>query len=224
MRWQLPLSPTQVTPFHSSKPPTISVKSYLEDRCGAHAASIPRAPPLPRPTHLPGFAPRARWCACAPAWHMLHTHAGPCLFAGYHPRMGHTHGVAFTCSSTELPSPALCLGNRRAFSDARRGARRILKYAGCSEETFILALIYMDQARARPALPRPPARAPALARWPALRSGDPTRRRYPPLLPASAPSLAAPPPSPPPRSAAPPPADMLALTRTPTPTLAGRSV
>lgn len=50
---QLPLSPTQVTPFHSSKPPTISVKSYLEDR--------------------------------------------------------------------------------------------ILKYAGCSEETFILALIYMDQ-------------------------------------------------------------------------------
>jgi len=50
---QLPLAPTQVTPFHSSKPPTISVKSYLEDR--------------------------------------------------------------------------------------------ILKYAGCSEETFILALIYMDQ-------------------------------------------------------------------------------
>jgi len=50
---QLPLVPTQVTPFHSSKPPTISVKSYLEDR--------------------------------------------------------------------------------------------ILKYAGCSEETFILALIYMDQ-------------------------------------------------------------------------------
>ena len=29
---QLPLVPTQVTPFHSSKPPTISVKSYLEDR------------------------------------------------------------------------------------------------------------------------------------------------------------------------------------------------
>mmetsp|Transcript_13785 Transcript_13785/g.29068 ORF Transcript_13785/g.29068 Transcript_13785/m.29068 type:complete len:203 (-) Transcript_13785:534-1142(-) len=50
---QLPLTPTQVTPFHSSKPPTISVKSYLEDR--------------------------------------------------------------------------------------------ILKYAGCSEETFILALIYIDQ-------------------------------------------------------------------------------
>jgi len=50
---QLPLVPTLVTPFHSSKPPTISVKSYLEDR--------------------------------------------------------------------------------------------ILKYAGCSEETFILALIYMDQ-------------------------------------------------------------------------------
>merc|ERR1712070_857875 len=50
---QLPLQPSHVTPFHSSKPPTISVKSYLEDR--------------------------------------------------------------------------------------------ILKYAGCSEETFILALIYMDQ-------------------------------------------------------------------------------
>merc|ERR1719198_256502 len=50
---QFPLAPSQVTPFHSSKPPTISVKSYLEDR--------------------------------------------------------------------------------------------ILKYAGCSEETFILALIYMDQ-------------------------------------------------------------------------------
>jgi len=49
----LPLVPTHVTPFHSSKPPTISVKNYLEDR--------------------------------------------------------------------------------------------ILKYAGCSEETFILALIYMDQ-------------------------------------------------------------------------------
>ena len=25
--------------------------------------------------------------------------------------------------------------------------RRIVKYAGCSEETIILALIYMDQAR-----------------------------------------------------------------------------
>jgi len=50
---QLPLAPSQVTPFHSSRPPAITVKSYLEDR--------------------------------------------------------------------------------------------ILKYAGCSEETFILALIYMDQ-------------------------------------------------------------------------------
>lgn len=50
---QFPLVPAQVTPFHSSTPPAISVKSYLEDR--------------------------------------------------------------------------------------------ILKYAGCSEETFILALIYMDQ-------------------------------------------------------------------------------
>jgi len=50
---QLPLMSTQITPFHSSKPPTISVHSYLEDR--------------------------------------------------------------------------------------------ILKYAGCSEETFILALIYIDQ-------------------------------------------------------------------------------
>jgi len=50
---QFPLIPSQVTPFHSSTPPAISVKSYLEDR--------------------------------------------------------------------------------------------ILKYAGCSEETFILALIYMDQ-------------------------------------------------------------------------------
>jgi len=50
---QFPLIPSQVTPFHSSTPPAISVKNYLEDR--------------------------------------------------------------------------------------------ILKYAGCSEETFILALIYMDQ-------------------------------------------------------------------------------
>uniref|UniRef100_A0A7S3RJ16 Cyclin n=1 Tax=Strombidinopsis acuminata TaxID=141414 RepID=A0A7S3RJ16_9SPIT len=50
---QLPLAPSQVTPFHSSKPPAITVRSYLEDR--------------------------------------------------------------------------------------------ILKYAGCSEETFILALIYIDQ-------------------------------------------------------------------------------
>ena len=32
---QLPLAPTQVTPFHSSKPPSISVRSYLEDRCAA---------------------------------------------------------------------------------------------------------------------------------------------------------------------------------------------
>ena len=45
--WQLPLSPTQVTPFHSSKPPTISVKSYLEDRCGGASTAQHRcAPPL----------------------------------------------------------------------------------------------------------------------------------------------------------------------------------
>ena len=59
---QLPLVPTQVTPFHSSRPPAITVKSYLEDR--------------------------------------------------------------------------------------------ILKYAGCSEETFILALIYMDQVRTIASAPR----------------------------------------------------------------------
>ena len=35
-RPQLPLVPTQVTPFHSSRPPAITVKSYLEDRC-AHS-------------------------------------------------------------------------------------------------------------------------------------------------------------------------------------------
>lgn len=29
---QLPLMPSQITPFHSSRPPAISVKSYLEDR------------------------------------------------------------------------------------------------------------------------------------------------------------------------------------------------
>ena len=29
---QLPLVPMQVTPFHSSRPPAITVKSYLEDR------------------------------------------------------------------------------------------------------------------------------------------------------------------------------------------------
>mmetsp|Transcript_42429 Transcript_42429/g.105658 ORF Transcript_42429/g.105658 Transcript_42429/m.105658 type:complete len:97 (+) Transcript_42429:97-387(+) len=57
---QFPLIPSQVTPFHSSTPPAISVKSYLEDR--------------------------------------------------------------------------------------------ILKYAGCSEETFILALIYMDQEHSQPLL------------------------------------------------------------------------
>jgi hypothetical protein len=72
---QLPLAPTQVTPFHSSKPPSISVRSYLEDRCAA--------PHLPAP-HV------------APA-HRTHSTGS------------------------------------------------ILKYAGCSEETFILALIYMDQ-------------------------------------------------------------------------------
>ena len=31
-RSQLPLPPEHVTPFHSSKPPAISVKCYLEDR------------------------------------------------------------------------------------------------------------------------------------------------------------------------------------------------
>ena len=30
---QLPLTPSQITPFHSSRPPAISVRSYLEDRC-----------------------------------------------------------------------------------------------------------------------------------------------------------------------------------------------
>eukprot|EP00964_Phaeocystis_antarctica_P022478 scaffold12471_cov55-Phaeocystis_antarctica.AAC.1 len=45
--WQLPLSPTQVTPFHSSKPPTISVKSYLEDRCGGASTAQHRCAPPP---------------------------------------------------------------------------------------------------------------------------------------------------------------------------------
>ena len=60
----LPLSPTQVTPFHSSKPPTISVKSYLEDRCGA-----PEAPAPAPPGACPSLAvpPCARRSACAPA-------------------------------------------------------------------------------------------------------------------------------------------------------------
>ena len=35
---QLPLVPAQVTPFHSSKPPAITVRSYLEDRCGTPCA------------------------------------------------------------------------------------------------------------------------------------------------------------------------------------------
>jgi hypothetical protein len=50
------------------------------------------------------------------------------------------------------PLSVLCRGVRcpRAWSDSLRAesadvCRRILKYAGCSEETFILALIYMDQ-------------------------------------------------------------------------------
>lgn len=104
---QLPLAPTQVTPFHSSKPPTIGVKSYLEDRCG------------PRPLGPPPAAP---------------------------------HRMRFSSLSAR----------RDTVSRARR---RILKYAGCSEETFILALIYMDQVRTRPArrgvaqwIPRAPRR------------------------------------------------------------------
>ena len=38
-QWQLPLVPTQVTPFHSSRPPAITVKSYLEDRCAHNQAT-----------------------------------------------------------------------------------------------------------------------------------------------------------------------------------------
>ena len=34
---QLPLTPSQITPFHSSRPPAISVRSYLEDRCSSPA-------------------------------------------------------------------------------------------------------------------------------------------------------------------------------------------
>ena len=123
--------------------------------------------PPPWPAHLPCFAPHAWRCACAPAWHMLHTHPGPCLLAGYNPRLDPTHGVTshqqHRAGGVPGPGPAC----RRAFSDACSGARRILKYAGCSEETFILALIYMDQARARPARP-PPARHPTLRRCPLL--------------------------------------------------------
>ena len=97
---QLPLAPTQVTPFHSSKPPTICVKSYLEDRCGPGPIRPPPATP-----HRTRILLRVR------------------------PPDG--------------------------FSSARC---RILKYAGCSEETFILALIYMDQVRTPPARATVPGR------------------------------------------------------------------
>jgi len=97
---------------------------------------------------------------------MLHTHPGPCLLAGYNPRLDPTHGVTSHQQHRACGVPGPGPACSRAFSDACSGARRILKYAGCSEETFILALIYMDQARARPALP-PPAIPPALAPLPA---------------------------------------------------------
>ena len=77
--WQLPLMPTQVTPFHSSRPPTITVKSYLEDRCESFLLRV-------------------------------------IIMLAY------------------IVTRSMC-------------AVRILKYAGCSEETCILALIYMDQAK-----------------------------------------------------------------------------
>lgn len=84
---QLPLAPTHVTPFHSSRPPVISVKSYLEDRCALQA--------------LPTIIAKMRVLG----------------------------DLQRTFLHARLPGPAC----------------RILKYAGCSEETFILALIYMDQ-------------------------------------------------------------------------------
>jgi hypothetical protein len=86
--------PSQVTPFHSSKPPAITVRSYLEDRC---------APP---------FAARDGW-----AWLTVSASCVPEHYLGCEPG---------------------------AFVQSWLG-RRILKYAGCSEETFILALIYIDQ-------------------------------------------------------------------------------
>ena len=49
---QLPLAPTQVTPFHSSKPPSISVRSYLEDRCAAPHLPAPMSRQLTARTRL----------------------------------------------------------------------------------------------------------------------------------------------------------------------------
>ena len=103
---------------------------------------------------------------------MRHVHAAPRLLADYHLRTGHAHRMTSRWPHLTACRPGqrrTCALSARASSDAWRGARRILKYAGCSEETFILALIYMDQARPRPALPRGslrhalPAAAPARA-------------------------------------------------------------
>ena len=51
------------------------------------------------------------------------------------------------CTLAQAPAPGLlhALGSRTAHARPRVHSRSILKYAGCSEETFILALIYMDQ-------------------------------------------------------------------------------
>ena len=95
---QLPLSPTQVTPFHSSKPPTISVKSYLEDRCGAPAALAP-APPagvlLPRGRTVraaerlrAGVARAARARGALLARRLSPAH-GPCASHGFAPAAPH---------------------------------------------------------------------------------------------------------------------------------------
>ena len=113
--WQLPLSPTQVTPFHSSKPPTISVKSYLEDRCGAPAALTPAPPggvaPPSRSRRARGGAParrRSTCCTCTrrPACSPIISRARAMRIAWL--RAGRTSLRAHVKPTLLGPTPRLC--------------------------------------------------------------------------------------------------------------------
>ena len=130
---QLPLSPTQVTPFHSSKPPTISVKSYLEDRCGAPAAPAPAPPggvPLPRGRTVraaerlrAGVAHAARARGAVLARRLSPAH-GPCASHGFAPaahltacaRELHVARAAAALVRCALAPPLLTRGAARAGS------------------------------------------------------------------------------------------------------------
>ena len=107
---QLPLVPMQVTPFHSSRPPAITVKSYLEDRYALVAFLSLDADAFKAQIDISSCCARAFANCRACSWRCQR--------------------MCFLC--TDVPVTRMY---------------RILKYAGCSEETFILALIYMDQVR-----------------------------------------------------------------------------